>query len=220
MNSYAHYDHCAYTSIDEVTSLLKPNGWMAKVDLRHAYRSVPISKDSWAGTGLKWQFRGSNEYTYMYDTRLPFGASPSPSIFQGITKSVTRMMKRRGFKAVCVYIDDFIIVADSFVECMAAFKALLALLLKLGFSISWRKVVSPTQKITFLGIRIDSVSETLSMPDDKLVSLKEDIVSWVGRKKATKRELQQIIGKLIWAAKVIRASRPFVRRLVICKLGN
>ena len=150
----------------------------------------------------------------MYDTRLPFGASPSPSIFQGITKSVTCMMKRRGLKAVCVYIDDFLIVADSFVECMAAFKALLALFLKLGFSISWRKVVSPNQKITFLGICIDSVSETLSMPGDKLVSLKEDIVSWVGRKKATKHELQQIIGELIWAAKVIRTSRPFVRRLI------
>ena len=52
------------------------------------------------------------------------------------------------------------------------------------------------------------------MPKNKLTSLKDDIVTWIGRKKATKRELQQIIGKLIWATKLIRASRPFVRRLI------
>ena len=214
LNSYVDYDHCQYTSIDEVTSLLKPNGWMAKVDLRHAYRSVPISQDSWSGTGLKWKFSDTNRPTYMYDTRLPFGASPSPGIFQKLTKSVTRMLKRRGFKAICVYIDDFIIIADTYSECLAAFKELLSILLKLGFSISWRKVVPPTQCLTFLGIEINSIKETISMPSDKLSSLKDDIVTWIDRKKATKREMQQLIGKLNWATKVIRASRPFVRRLI------
>ena len=153
LNSYINPEPTEYTSVDEVTSLLNPGGWMAKVDLRHAYRSVPISKNCWQGTGLKWRFSDSNKDTYMYDTRLPFGASSSPGTFQAITTSITRILKRKGFKAICVYIDDFIIVADTYSECQRTFKELLALLLKLGFSISWKKVVSPTQCITFFRYR-------------------------------------------------------------------
>ena len=51
------------------------------------------------------------------------------------------------------------------------------LLLKLGFSINWRKVIPPTQAIVFLGITIDSVTQTVSLPDKKLHELKDILAS-------------------------------------------
>ena len=73
---------------------LKTGSYMAKVDLRWGYRSVPIHKDNYEATGLKWKFENDENFTYFYDTRLPFGARKSPSIFQRITQSVGRIMKR------------------------------------------------------------------------------------------------------------------------------
>ena len=48
---------------------------MAKEDLKSAYRSVGIFPSQTQYTGLKWKFSGESEYTYLYDSALPFGAS-------------------------------------------------------------------------------------------------------------------------------------------------
>ena len=47
---------------------------MGKVDLKSAYRSVPIHPSNYAGTGLKRKFKGNKmKFTYFVDTKLPFG---------------------------------------------------------------------------------------------------------------------------------------------------
>jgi hypothetical protein len=213
MNELALAEKCQYTSVDKVVEVLQPKGWLAKIDLRHAYRSVPIAKCNYSATGLKWKFSCMDKGVYMYDTRLPFGARKSPSIFQRITESITRMMAIRGF-TVMVYLDDFIIVEKSFSNCKNAYEVLLSLLQELGFSISWKKVGPPSQRLVFLGVFIDSVKGELAVPEDKLLMLKSDIAEWREKRSASKRELQQIIGKLTWASKLLRASRPYIRRLI------
>ena len=47
------------------------------------------------------------------------------------------------------------------------FIVLIRLLRDLGFDISWPKVVGPTQRITFLGVDINTKDCTLSLVDDK-----------------------------------------------------
>lgn len=63
----------------------------------------------------------------MFDSRLPFGASMSPGIFQRITSSIQRMMQRRGYVTL-VYLDDFLILAATAQECYRAFHDLVSLL--------------------------------------------------------------------------------------------
>ena len=126
---------------------------MAKIDLHHAYRSVPIHPHNYHGTGLKWKFKDNKvKFTYFVDTRLPFGGRRSPEIFHRLTQAVKRIMSRKGYNAIVVYLDDFLIIGESREACQVAFHALLALLQNLGFSISWRKVVPSTQRLVFLGI--------------------------------------------------------------------
>ena len=62
--------------------LIKPNNFLAKVDLKSAYRSVKCHNLDHEYTGLKWTFTGDNVPFYMYDSKLPFGHSQSPKIFQ------------------------------------------------------------------------------------------------------------------------------------------
>jgi len=85
---------------------------MAKIDLKSAYRHVPFHPSNYKTTGLKWQFHDDNTFTYLYDTKLPFGAKRSPENFHCLTQSITRMMSRRGFFVV-TYLDDFLIIADT-----------------------------------------------------------------------------------------------------------
>lgn len=148
------------------------------------------------------------------DTRLPFGGKSAPSIFHRITQSIRRMMSRRGFHNVIVYLDDFLVVGCSYEECQKAYDVLCSLLLALGFQISPNKLVPPCQSLTFLGVQIDTVKLTLSLPAKKLDSLKVLLASFQIKRRATKRQLQQLAGKLNWACKVVFGGRTFLRRIL------
>jgi hypothetical protein len=150
---------------------------------------------------------------FLYDSRLPFGSSLSCKIFQTISDAVVRAFRRRGFKALS-YIDDFIVISDSYSECVVALDCLISLVQNFGLEINWQKVAYPSQVMTFLGVTIDCVNRTLALPKDKLCALKSLLVKWSFKKKATKRDLQSIIGKLSWAARVVRGGRTFIRSMI------
>ena len=185
---------------------------MAKVDLKSAYRSVSIHPSNFKYTGLKWKFSGHNDFTYMYDNRLPFGAKLSSSSFHIISQSIRRMMESRGIKVVA-YLDDFLIVSNSKIECSTALATLIALLRSLGFSIAYEKTIGPCQRLTFLGIELNSVSLTMSLPEEKVVSFLSTLRAFRAQKRASCRQLQHLAGKLSWAANVIRGGRIYLQNV-------
>ena len=214
VNDYITTKAFKFQTLDDAIRLLKPRYYMAKIDLKHAYRSVPIHKDNYQATGCKWKFKRDNHYTYFYDTRLPFGASSSPEIFHRLTQSVRRMMARRGFPDVVVYLDDFLVIGENKQRCYEAFETLVALLEDLGFTISQHKLVRPTQRLTFLGVELDTTNCTMSLPSGKLDELLHLVTEFQSRKRATRKQLQCLAGKLNWACRVIYGGRTFLRRIL------
>ena len=187
---------------------------MAKVDLRHAYRSVNIHPSNYAATGLKWNFSNSDKFTYLFDTKLSYGGRRAPGIFHRLTQAVKRFMAKRGYRSLVVYLDDFLIIGATYAECLKIFNSLVELLQELGFQISWHKAVPPTQALIFLGILINSVTQTLELPQDKLVALQDLVQAFLHRRRASKRQLQSLAGKLSWACRVVYGGRTFLRRIL------
>ena len=214
VNHYASLDPCKYDSLQDALKLMKKGYFMAKVDLESAYRSVRIHPDHYNATGIKFKFPGNESSTYMYDTRIPFGARKSPGIFNRITQAVKRMMISRGFKLMIVYLYDWLILGPDKESCTLALNELLKLLRELGFSISYNKVVPPTTSLVFLGILIDSMTVTISLPDEKVGELEALISHFANSKHATKRQLQSLAGKLNWASQVVRGGRTYLRRIL------
>ena len=67
-----------YSTVDEAISLVTSFGAMAvmaKVDLRTAFRMVPVSPADWDFLGMQWQGK------YYVDTCLPFGLRLAPILF-------------------------------------------------------------------------------------------------------------------------------------------
>lgn len=214
LNDYIISHSFKFQTLDDAIKLLRPNYFMAKIDLRHAYRSVPIHKSNYLATGLQWQFSGQRGPTYFFDTRLPFGAKSSPEIFHRLTQSVRRMMARRGFQSIVVYLDDFLIIGKTQAECQEAFSVLLKLLQDLGFQISWHKVIGPTQKLVFLGVELDTYRCEMALPPAKLAELHQVVSTFLTRRRASKKQLQQLAGKLNWACRVVYGGRTFLRRIL------
>ena len=214
MNDYATLHAERFQTIEDACKLAKKGFWCAKLDLKAAYRSVPIHSNDYRVSGLQWKFKGDRQPTYLFDARLPFGARKAPSHFHRLSQAIGRCLRKRGFNGVVVYIDDFLIVAPTYEECNKALDCLINLVRRLGFAISWSKVQGPTQRITFLGLDIDTFDCTLSLRTEKLLKIREELRQFSEKTRATKRQLQRLAGLLNWACQGIRGGKFFMRRIL------
>lgn len=140
-----HMQHTAqkfkFINLDMVSQSMARKCYMASVDISQAYRSIHVNPDHWTYQGIKWQINGSPHY--LVDTRLCFGISCAPYIFQTISNFVVRCMKRRGFSRVFAYLDDYILLESSFEQCAVAQLTLIRLLHSLGFTVACRNAIPP-----------------------------------------------------------------------------
>ena len=87
---------------------------MAKVDLKHAYRSIPIHPAELSGYWLKMAILRRCAFHLLFTILASHsGQKGSPEIFHPLTQSVRRMMAKRGFPNIVVYLDDFLIIGAS-----------------------------------------------------------------------------------------------------------
>ena len=184
---------------------------MAKLDLKAAYRSVPVHPDDRPLLGTLWE-----EALYV-DTALPFGLSSAPKIFSAVADALLWVMLLKGVKWALHYLDDFLLFGRPHLqECQSALDIGLQTCSELGWEVHVHKVGGPSSCIVFLGIEIDSINSQLRLPTEKLQSLKMELVKWQAKKACSRREFLSLIGQLNHAAKVVRQGtcRTFLRRLI------
>ena len=201
-----------YSSVDQAVQLVVALGkgaLMAKVDLKSAYRMVPVHpQDQWL-LGMEWQ--GS----LFCDRALPFGLRSAPIIFTAVADGLAWAISCQGVGNFIHYLDDFLFCGPpASHECARALEVVIPLCSELGMPVAPNKVVGPATALTFLGIEIDSVREEIRLPMVKIRQLQEALDSWKGRKSATKHQLQVLLGRLNHAASVVRSGRIFLRFLI------
>lgn len=84
----------------------------------------------------------------------------------------------------------------------------------LGLQESQSKASPPRTILTCLGVDINTKEFTLSVYSERLIDLKTLLHSWLTKKSATKRELQSLVGKLVFVSKCVRQSRVFIARML------
>ena len=97
---------------------------------------------------------------------------------------------------------------------MQSFTALGELLLDLGLKESASKAHPPSTAMPYLGILFNTVTMQMSIPPEKVAEVQEEVSLWVRKKTATKKTLQQLLGKLFWVSRVVKFSRGFIGRLL------
>ena len=158
--------------------------------------------------------------TYLVDTKLPFGARLSMEAFHRLSRAIQRMLHKRGI-SVIIYLDDILIVAPSHQACQSAMQQAISILRELGFAIAYNKLEGPTQQLTFLGIFISAVTQTLHLPSGKVAELLQLLRIFRCKKCASLKQLQRLAGKLAWAANVCEAVEFTCNTsMILCALSN
>lgn len=173
----------SFVTVDYVQSLFFRDCFAATIDIASAYRSISVNPSHWELQGIRWQING--RMSYLMDTRLCFGLSCAPFIFNQISVFLVRCMRRRGFYAISNYLDDFSCIGSTFSEYQYAQIVFIHLLQFLGFSIPWCKCSSPSRITRYVGIDFDSHLMQLRLPKDKLDRLYRDLKFFEGKSRAT-----------------------------------
>ena len=195
-------------TIDTITNKLVKLGKGAllyKIDISRAFRHVKIDPADYKYLGLHFQ-------DYFLDSCLPFGFRHGSAISQRLSDAVRYIMSTKSHN-VTNCIDDIIGYAVKS-KAQASFDTLYTLLQDLGFKISTTKLVTPTTKATCLGVELDTENSTIAVPQEKLHDIRQECQQWLSKTTCTKRQLQSLLGKLLYVTKCVRASKPFLNRML------
>ena len=201
-----------YTTVDNAVEKivqLGPGTLLAKVDIEHAYRNIPVHPADRPLLGMMW--KGG---VYI-DTVLPFGLRSAPKLFSAVADAVEWIACHQGVSFLLHYLDDYLTMGKAnSSECSRNLELLIEVCQRLGLPLKWPKLEGPTAVLAFLGILLDTNRMELRLPQEKLGELKDLISKWLTRKAGRKRELLSLIGKLAHAAKIVVPGRIFLRRML------
>ena len=140
---------------------------LAKLDLKEAYRAVPVHPSDQRLLAVRWA--GS---TYI-DRALPFGLHSAPKIFSALTDAMMWVLHSRGVVECALhYLDDFLILGPPHsMACQSALSTSLATCEDLGFPVAPEKIEGLAISLVFLGIEIDTIDNQLHLPQEKLETL-------------------------------------------------
>lgn len=220
VNDFIDRDYCSvhYTPFDSALDMIANLGkgaLAARLDIKSAFRLLPIHPSEFELLGYK-----IGGY-YFVDKCLPFGCSISCSLFEKLANFLEWELKRRSqSNSVVHYLDDFLVAgqkdSDACLQLMSCYENMCA---EFGVPLAPEKTIGPSPCITYLGLEINTNEMMVKIPPEKLMKLKENLISLLGKKKTTLKELQSLTGLLSFCTRAIPAARAFTRRFYDAMTG-
>ena len=101
---YEHRCSLKYASVEDALWVIARLGigtLMAKVDVRKAYRNIPIYPPDRMLLGMAWQD------DLFIDSTLPFGLRSAPKIFTAVADAAEWIARQKGVNSILHYLDDW-----------------------------------------------------------------------------------------------------------------
>ena len=165
LNHYIKNKPFHMSTLKDVSQTIRQDDWSITVDLKDAFLHIPIHSEYHRFLQFQWKGR-----TYQF-CRLPFGLTSSPQVFTDITRPLMEECRLRVIHVI-FYLDDFLVLADSYRQASAHRDVLLSLLCRGGFRRSPTKCrLTPTQVFPYLGLEWDTRRMRVLLPQDKMTQI-------------------------------------------------
>ena len=199
-----------YGSVDEAVQIIAdtPNPYLAKTDVKNAFRLIPIRPEECSLLGFSWR-----DLIYT-DLAMPMGCSSSSQTFQVFSDALVWIAQNKfGVGHIVCVLDDFLFIDQSRDSCKASLQGFQEMCRVLHVPLRPGKTVEPCQCLTFLGVTLDAGSKELRLPPEKVRRGLEAISKLLPCKKAKLQTVQSCIGLLSFACIAVPLGRTFLRRL-------
>ena len=210
-NEQVEKSHFKMNSLSSAIELMTPGSFMASVDFKSAYYSVPVCEEH--RPYLRFVFNGIK---YQY-TCLPMGLTTGPRDFTKIIKVMFKFLRERGYTNT-FYIDDSLLIEKTFERCVENVCSTIEVSRAAGFTVHPEKsVFFPSQEIKYLGFVLNSVTMTVSLTPQKCERITNKIRHILTLTRPRIQDVAECVGKLVATFPAIQYGRLFYRQLEIDK---
>jgi len=206
-----------YERIDAAIALIRqvgPGALLMRIDWASAFQQIMLSPDDWELCGFV--FKGQ----FFADTRLPFGARSSPGIFCRYSELFQWILQNEfGIRLTCHYADDHFFVtlpnlAPPGQSATEIQEIVLRIARELGIEINPEKCMGPATTLTYLGIELDTVRMEARISEERKAKVLQEVKDMYERAKTTLRQLDTLLGRLIFVCTVVLPGRSFLSRVI------
>ena len=181
--------------------------FLYKTDLARGYRQLRVDPLDWPLLSFQ------HEAQCFMDICPPFGLRSSAMAMQRVSEALVFLHGRRGYVSRA-YIDDFGGAEANEIRANNALRALQGIMGDLGVVQAESKICLPAQTMIWLGIYFDTLEMSMSIPEAKLAEIMLCLAGWQDKTRATRREMQSLLGLLNFVASVAPPARLFTNRML------
>ncbi|KAI2651068.1 ORF V: Enzymatic polyprotein [Labeo rohita] len=183
-------------TLKHILTCVRVQDWFVAIDLKDAYFHVSILPRH--RPFLRFAFEGR---AYRYKV-LPFGLSLSPRVFTKVAEAALSPLREMGIR-ILNYLDDWLILAHSWDLVCAHRDMVLNHLAQLGLRVNWEKSkLSPAQRISFLGVELDSVSMSARLSPERAQSVLRCVATLRCGSAVPLKQVQRLLGHMASSAAV------------------
>ena len=189
--------------------------YIARSDMKSAFRNLGLLPEDYCWLLMKAKNPIDGKIYWFVDKCLPFGGSISCSHFQRFSNGVAHIVSVKTGKDLVNYLDDFLFAALLKAICDGQVDIFLKVCGLIGFPVNMEKTFWGATTLTFLGMLIDMIQQTVMVPAEKIETALNLIDSVLNKKsgKLTLLQLQKICGFLNFLCRCVTPGRAFTRRL-------
>jgi hypothetical protein len=147
---------------------------------------------------------------------MPLGCSVSSAAWVKFSTFIKWLVQKEAKKGLSMhYLDDYLFVgAQGSGDCSTLLEVFHKTSQHLGVPIAHEKTEGPVTEIVFLGLKIDTKNQTVTIPAEKLEEMMQKIRAVLKLSKVTLKQLLSLIGSLNFACWPVAPGRAFLRQLI------
>ena len=158
------------TTLKQIREAIHPGQWAVSLDIKSAYCHIPIESRHCCFLCFRWR-----DKVYQIRT-LPFGLCTAPNTFMRVMKPILLLCWKMVI-TVFLYLDDALVLANSYTKAKEDGQRLVQFLQRLGFVLSLEKCqLEPTQEFTLLCLVFNTQNITFSLP--QVLTMKDQAAKW------------------------------------------
>ena len=174
-----------------VPNVVQKDSFMAKVDLKDVYLTVPVATEF----HCLLAFQSESKEFLQFQT-LPFGLCTAPYVFSKITKPAVQFLRQTGIHFI-IYLDDMLLVSPTEWSLVQDLLTILWLFSCLFMVNTAKTTVVPSKELEFLGFSLNTKTMTVALPKAKMNGTQSDVAKILQSQTICLKVLSQLLGKLV-----------------------
>lgn len=190
LNMYLEAGNIKFEEPPSLSSLVCKNDWIARINIKCAYPSIPIHPEHQRFVVFKY-----DERYYQYRA-MPFGISVANRVFTKLLSAALQpLIRDQGYRAT-LHIDEICLLNSSWTELTEQTKTLCSHLEALGFLINKSNSdLVPQQNQRFLGFVFNTLEGVIQFPKDQIKKVRRAATN-ARNSEINAKHLASLLGKL------------------------